>query len=444
MYDIKTFNNDLEVLQSGKNKRFRNGLKINFIRNLNEKLPIISESDIERQLCCSNVKNTSYNWHYIIPPTRDIDKIQTIINEIQPEFPEINLSIYKYEGTIFENIYDDFNYNIGDTLLLPFNNSDLQKSSIDYSYKRYIRTEKESNYSTTCLTFLYKLFADFCVKIKVTPTLANLEDIGNKFIENKETIINGFKNQRWIYVLLNGNEALASFPTSAIVYENINYKNIVEYIVKFFSVPNIFQYLLNYYVKAVENPPTYILTALYSNKKYRLQPYLIHHFIRASFSFEFDEFFDQYFLIKSKFPYLYFWNIIFLCLFKFNYYYYYWLTSQRLFRFTSKDEINNLLNSFNGDSSLDFFLKYFDIRVSEDNLNKYIELYKEEKFDILVKELSVNTIFYVVPIKSFKKISSNFNLLDYYKVLEEKDNCYKLRGDNYITRWYNKKNFQIT
>lgn len=437
--------NTVEVLQSDKNKKFRNGLQMQIIRSFDNKLSKINGNEIEKQLCCSNVQDTNYNWHYIIPPSKNINKIQKIIDEIQPEFPEVDLSIYKCEGNIPISLYDDFNYNVNDDLILPFFNSNLRQSNIEFPYKKYLKGEEKANYCASYIHFLYQLFANFYVDKKITPTFDNLNSTADNFIEEyKEKIINGFKRNMYVYVFLNDKSIITSFPTNALVYEDVDYKYISEYVVKFFSTPDKFHYLLNYYIKATEDCPIHVLTALYKNKKYRLQPYLIHHFIRASFSSEFDEFFDQYFLIKSKYPQLYFWNIIFLCMFKFSYYYYYWLTSQRFFRFTTKFEMNNLLNNYNRNSSFDFFLNNFETKISEDNLNKYIKLYEEEKFDILIKEIFPNNIFYVVPTKSFKRRSNNFNLLHAYKVLEEKEDYYTIRGDNYITRKYSKKSFQVT
>jgi len=455
MIDIKLLSNDSEILYNEKDKKFRKGLTITFLKNFNNKVDGNHFSSIINQICCSNVKNSSYNWHYFIPPSSDLEHIKKVVKELQQEFDNISFTFESFhKGDLLydkikedlENSYSYYSNNSYPYLKLPFNNSELLKSSfISYQYKSHISKEKITFYEVLSISFLYSKFSEFCVKIKIRPTSINIKELSNRFIiEEREIIIDSLKKNRFIYVSLDNGNIVTEFPTSEIEYDKINYNEISENIVSFFSHYDQLSYLNNYYLLNEENIEINVLNVLYSQKRYRLQPYIIHHFIRASFSSEFDEFFDQYFKIKSIFPNLYFWNIIFLCLFNSNYYYYYWLTSQKLFRFTNKEEMTNLLYNYEGDSTMDFFLRNFDITLSQNKLEEYIKLYNSYDFDLLVKNLSINSPFYVVPTNTFKKRSTNFELSSYYQVLKENDDHYLIRGDNFVVRWYNKKNFKIT
>ena len=191
-------------------------------------------------------------------------------------------------------------------------------------------------------------------------------------------------------------------------------------------------------LRATNDAEGLYIQALYRQKAYVLEAYLAHHLIRAGLSRQFNDFIKQYFLIKSKLPNEYFWNLIFMTMFGFNIYYYYWLTNQRTFKLTTPKAFNKKANEYKDVSSLQFFRNFFmDFNVG--TLNNLMELYKAGRFEEFRFEMTHNTRVEVK--ESSKNRLKSLRLFQNYEVINQTDKVYTLRADDYRLHNYLKKNF---
>lgn len=434
--------------------RFGRGKTICYIAQDKTTLDDILSYDIQVALCCSFVKNTTDNLFYSVQYSMetDLDFLITWIKEIAPHFPTLDIKIIKSDCTTSKShvkpTYQDFLTlnNIDKHGQLICMKLDLSERSTYYGYTN-IYNFKSGNF--TDFYQIYQYLLDYLIendiKIDEDTYKATINSFCLKHFKNIQQII---KEDDTLTTMIpsEGRGNGGRFEISSGIAINLASVTI-EKVTTFLSeivetnLTTISNYI-NTRIRLQKSKETkgLFIQALYRKKTYMIEAYLAHHLIRAGLSYQFSDFIKQYFLIKSKLPNEYFWNLIFMTMFGFNIYYYYWLTNQRTFKLTTPEIFNKKAKEYRDVSSLQFFRNFF-MDFNKNTLANLVELYKAGRFEEFRIEISHLTKVEVK--ESSRSKLKSLRLFQNYEIIDQTETQYILRADDYKLHRYLKNNFNI-
>lgn len=404
--------------------------------------------------CCSAVKNTERDWHYVVPESI-VSVLSKWLEELRPVFPTLDMEIYEIQNK----------YITEDTTVLNINFVE-NKGPANTSFGVYLKLGRQSNtyYGYTNsktashayfrqMSFISRDFLRYCSGVEPDLNKDNVERLARLYIRQEENHIRTlFKEPRTVTVTIydpskpidirdiHGPYAVES--SKIIDADGTDLDSLVKYLVNSYSANvDLCKRVISYYSDKTNKETSTILRVRYSRKRYSVESYLAHILLRAAFTENTQQFITQYFKIKEKYPELYFWNLIFLTQMGFNFYYYYWLTDRRFFRFTDEEDFMNRAKAYSGVSSQEFINNSFVQRLSLSASKKLLCYYKEGQLDTIIE--SLNYPLKVRPTKVFKSCNDNFLISDCYEVIAYDKDTYFIIGDDYRIRKYKKENFEI-
>ena len=401
----------------------------------------LSRSYISRKItCCQEVKETKYNWLYVIPD-RYHEDISSWIKELIPIFPTLGMEIievdrYDVPELIDEEINLEFD-NIVDGSMITVRLKLGEQSSGHYSYtnSRNFEYGEIGN-----LKYLVLRFLAYCSKSKVSLSEDTVHKLAEEFLSGDNNSRDFIRKEVSLVIRDAGiYTLLGEYLIDDI--DNLDMMVFLNYLEKMYG-NNVEK--CNPIVKSLErnNGKISLLKVLYTKSRYTVEKYLAHILIRAAFSNETLPFIKQYYTIKEAMPELYFWNIIFLTQFGFDMNYYWWLTEQRIFKFTTEEEFSRCAKEYSGISSQIFFSNYFVRgRYPRSYLLRLKTFYEKEDFKTVVDSLSNSLV--VTPTDKLREKNRNFIISDTYDVALYSDKYYYVLADDYRIKKCSKSNFNI-
>jgi hypothetical protein len=443
-----------EIIYDGDSSlRFEKGKTMYYIASGEATLSNTINYNLSVALCCSFVKTTTDNLFYSIQDNcgNDLKLLTTWIEEIAPNFPTLDIKIIKSDCTVIKDhiipSYQNFLTlnNMDKNGQLICMELDLSKRSTYYGYTN-IHNFKSSNFTNfyQIYQYLFDYLINNSIKIDKDTYISTINSFCLKHFKDIQRIIKSDNTSTTMIPSKNSRGRVGIFDIVSGIAIDANSLT-VEKIIAFLSeiVDANLTVVSNYINTRIglnngkEVEGLYI-QALYHKKAYMIEAYLAHHLIRAGLSSEFTDFIKQYFLIKSKLPNEYFWNLIFINMFGFNIYYYYWLTNQRTFKLTTPEIFNKKAQEYKDVSSLQFFRNFF-MDFNKNTLNNLIELYKVGRFEEFRLEMSHLTKVEVK--ESSRNRLKSLRLFQNYEIIDQTETQYTLRADDYRLHNYLKKNF---
>jgi hypothetical protein len=421
--------------------RFSSGCKMKLVSTYNDKLSPERKYAHRQLLCCAEVRDTRDNWFYIIPP-KILSRLRKWVDELRPNFPTLKMSIIKVKS----NNVDAVSYSVSTipmfTEVSPSNTGDF--ISIDIGmYPPYYGDQRCKIRS---LKDTIERFLSYCVENGLRIYNNNTGNIVEKFLgEHFNSVrieLSGKVRPCQILYTTTGNYYSTAYANTVIDMADLTVDKLQNYLENVIKVNKV---EFNNYIKEKAESKVgkhiYLLRVLYSKRRYDVERYLAHILIRAAFAEELHPFIDQYYLIKSKLPDVYFWNLIFLTQFGFDINPYYWLTSTRVFKFTTEEEFEKIAVGFQGTSASRFFDTNFVHRIIKKTEGSLSEIYRKGEFVNIYESMSGSTK--VKPTDDFRSKSSTFMISDSYEVLLFDNSHYWVYNDEYNIKKCKKCNFVV-
>lgn len=391
-------------------------------------------------LCCAEVRGTSDNWFYIIPP-EVLGKVRKWINEIKPHFPTLDMKIIRMKS----DITDVVSYAIPHRINVFETDHKVSNEPISINIKMNSSHYGDRRCEIRQLRDMVSSFLDYCVENNLEISGKGMSTTIRKFIEeNLVSIKEELNSVRAPSVILYKEEGskyyMNSYAYSIMDTEDLTPDKLQGYLETVIRL-NTEEYIP--YVKERIDSKVgkyiFILRVLYSKRRFTIERYIAHILIRAAFSKELHPFIDQYYLIKSRLPEVYFWNLIFITQFGFDINPYYWLTGTRTFKFTTKEKFEEAMKGHGGNSSNYFFDSLFKNKMLVSLENNLSETYKRGDFKSFYKSM-IKTV-HVKPTEDFRLKSSSFKISDRYEVLLFDSDYYCVYNDEYNIKKCKKHNF---